>query len=91
MRKQRGSANATLVAVDKHFGQFIGEGGPHWGSISPIRPAVGNGCYLRGTAAESQREPDDASPFVINPAQPGQSYTSVCSANSELSSTSMRR
>ena len=25
MRKQRGSANRDSVAVDKHFGQFIGE------------------------------------------------------------------
>jgi DNA-binding NarL/FixJ family response regulator len=29
--------------------------------------------FFRGTAAQGRREPDDASPSAINPAQPGQS------------------
>jgi hypothetical protein len=50
-----------------------------------------NDHHFARTAAEGRREPDDVSIFVINPAQPGQSYTSVCSANSKASSTSIPR
>ena len=56
-----------------------------------IHRATTNFRFLRGAAAEGRGEPDGAWPFAINPAQPGQSYTSVCSANSKASSTSMPR
>ncbi len=59
--------------------------------FDPFATASASDRYLRGTTAQGRREPDDASPFAINPAQPGQSYTSVCSANSKASSTSMPR
>jgi hypothetical protein len=71
------------------------------GALRPYRVQVGNGPqgrhdpfakpsakvrYLRGTAAQGRREPDDASPFAINPAQLGKVF-SVCSA--KASSTSI--
>ena len=46
LRNQRAGANRdSSRCVDKHSGQFIAEGGLHWGAISPIRPAVGMSAF----------------------------------------------